>query len=299
MDVTWLAREAQHVHAIFENLFFTLMALFLTVGVLLEYFKMPLGGTPGFLQLVGRVFVASVLLIAFPEITNALADLSDGLAKDLGDVNNFHLILDRMGDKLHLLSASWVSVKDVLILSVSFITFFVLYISVYFMDACFMYAWTLLYVFSPLLIALFVFPATSGATKGLFRSLIEVSCWKCVWSVMATLLWSMAVSDVNSSGHEITFLSAIVLNLLLAFSILITPMLVRALANGTVSDLSGQMGGVIMAAAALTPAHVVAASKAPFTKPAGPAGMAAVHLAGRYRSYKERKNGRPVPGGNA
>lgn len=291
MDMSWIAREAQHVHGILEQFFFTLMALFLVLGVVLEYFKLPLGGSPAFLQLVGRVFVASVILIAFPEITNALADISDSLAKDLGDMNNFHLILDRMGQKLNGLSASWVSVKDILILSVSFITFFVLYISVYFADACFMYAWTLLYVFSPILIALFVFPATSGATKGLFRSLIEVSCWKIVWSVMATLLWSLAVSDINSGAHEINFLSAIVLNLLLAFSILMTPMLVRALANGTVSDLSGQMGSITMAAAALTPAHVMAATKMPIKKPAG---MAYTRIQQSYRSNKEKpKNGKP------
>ncbi len=287
MDPSWLAREAQHIHGIFEQLFFVLMTFFLVLGVVLEYFKMPLGGSPAFLQLVGRVFIASLMLVAFPEISNALADISDNLSRELGDVNNFHMILDRMGDKLHSLSASWVSVKDVLILSVSFITFFVLYVSVYFADACFMYAWTLLYVFSPLLIALFVFPATASATKGLFRSLIEVSCWKCVWSVMATLLWSMAVSDVNDPSHEINFLSAIVLNLLLAFSILITPLLVRALANGTVSDLTGQMGSIVMAASALTPAQVMAAGKLPVQKPIS---MAYSRLSSSYRSKTDRKN---------
>ena len=289
MDPSWLAREAQNVHGIFEQLFFVLMALFLVLGVVLEYFKMPLGGSPAFLQLVGRVFIASVLLVAFPEITNTLADATDALAKDLGDINNFHLILDRMGDKLHALSASWVSVKDVLILTVSFITFFVLYVSVYFADACYMYAWTLLYVFSPILIALFVFPATASATKGLFRSLIEVSCWKCVWSVMATLLWSMAVSDINDPSHDINFLSAIVLNLLLAFSILVTPLLVRTLVNGTVSDFTGQMGSIAMAAAALTPAQVMTAGKVPVQKPIR---MAYTRFSSSYRSKNDQKPSR-------
>lgn len=286
MDPSWLAKEAQNIHAIFEQMFFVLMALFLVIGVVLEYFKMPLGGSPAFLQLVGRVFIASFLLVSFPEITNTLADVTDALAKDLGDINNFHVILDRMGDKLHALSASWVSVKDVLILTVSFITFFVLYVSVYFADACFLYAWTLLYVFSPILIALFVFPATAPATKGLFRSLIEVSCWKCVWSVMATLLWSMAVSQINDPNQEINFLSAIVLNLLLAFSILVTPLIVRALANGSVSEFTGQMGSVAMAAAALTPAHVATAGKMPVQKPMR---MAYTRLSSSYRSKSDQK----------
>jgi hypothetical protein len=286
MDASWLAKEAHQIHGIFEQLFYSLIAFFLILGVVLEYFKLPLGGSPAFLQLVGRVFVAAMMLVAFPEISNFLADLSDSLAQELGDVNNFHLILNRMGDKLQSLSASWVSVKDVLILSISFLTFFILYIAVYFADACFMYAWTLLYVFSPLLIALFVFPATASATKGLFRSLIEVSCWKCVWSVMATLLWSLSVSDINGENHNINFLSAIVLNLLLAFSILVTPMLVRALARGTVGDLTGQMGGLIMGAAALTPTHLMAASKWSVRKPIS---TVSKQVARSYRSSQKEK----------
>ena len=49
---------------------------------------------------------------------------------------------------------------------ISFVTFFLLYISVYIADAAITYAWVLLYVFSPLFTALYVLPVTSGATKG-------------------------------------------------------------------------------------------------------------------------------------
>jgi hypothetical protein len=74
-------------------------------------------------------------------------------------------------------------------LILSFLTFFILYFSIHIADSFYIYVWVMLYVFSPLLIALYVLPVTASATSGLFRSLIEVASWKIVWSVIATLLW--------------------------------------------------------------------------------------------------------------
>src|ERR1035438_1208066 len=121
------------------------------------------------------------------------------------------------------------SVKEGLMLAVSFIAFFILYLSVHLADACMIYTWTLCYVFSPILIALFVLPQTAGATRALYRAIIEVSFWKIVWSVLATLLWSAALSDINKPGTDISFISAICFNLMLAFSLAVTPKVVHAL----------------------------------------------------------------------
>jgi hypothetical protein len=128
-------------------------------------------------------------------------------------------------------------------------------------DSFFLYTWMLLYVFSPLLVALFILPSTAAATKGLFRSMIEVCGWKIVWSVLASLLWSMALADINKPGHNISFLSAIILNILLAFSVLLTPLITRALLNGGVSQAANQMGGILLGAAALTPAAMTGNTK--------------------------------------
>lgn len=271
MDLSWLASEAQKIHNIFQNLFYGLMLLFLLLGVFIEYFKLPLGGTPAFVQLAGRALVAAFLMMALPEIMNAVADFSDALAKDLGDLNNFSLVLHKMGERLHTFTLSWVSVKNLLILAFSFITFFLLYASVYFANAAFLWAWTLLYIFSPILIVLFIFPATSSATKGLFRTVIEVSCWKLVWAVTATLLWSFGLSDFGTPDHDINFLTAAVLNIMFAISILITPKLVRSFATGTVGEMAGHIGDMVMGAVALTPAKVTAAAVAPAMGPASAA----------------------------
>ena len=181
-DLAWLATESQKIHQIFSSYFYLMVTVLLSVGVMIEYFKWPVGGVPSFGTLVGRALIAALILHAYPEITNTIADITDAVAQKLGDLNDFKLILDRMGDKLGELSWSWVSFKETIMLIISFLTFFLLYFSIHIADSFYIYVWVMLYVFSPLLIALYVLPQTAGATKALFRSLIEVASWKIVWS---------------------------------------------------------------------------------------------------------------------
>ena len=106
---------------------------------------------------------------------------------------------------------------------------------------------------SPLLVALFVLPVTAGATKQLFRSLFEVCAWKMVWGVLAAILWSFALSDINKPEHDVDFLTAIILNLMLAFSVIITPKITSAFLGGGISQVADSFGSTLLAAAAITP----------------------------------------------
>ncbi len=266
LDVSWLATEAQKLHSIFQNAFFVMLSAFLLLAVIMEFFKMPLGESPGFTTLLSRCLFATLILIALPEIMNFIGDATDSIVQEIGNLNQFKVVLDRMGDRLKELSWSWTSVKDMVLLVVSFLSFFILYITVYFADAAYLYCWTLIYVFSPLVLALYVFPATAGATSALFRSMIEVSLWKVCWSVMSTLLWSTALSDINRDPN-ITFLTAFVLNLMLALSVLLTPMVVKALLTSGTAALSSSLQNIVMAGAALTPASVVTKSIAAASLP--------------------------------
>jgi hypothetical protein len=245
MDFSWLSQQAQQVHAIFNGMFYVLVLTLLSLGILMEYFKWPLGGVPAFSQLIGRALVAAILLHSLPEVMNAIADVTDALSKQLGDFNQIKNVFDVMRQRLHEMSASWVSVKDSIIWIISFLGFYLLYITYFIAEACVLYGWTLLYIFSPLLIALFVLPATAGATKALYKSLIEISCWKIVWAVLATLMWSNALSQINQPATNIHIITVISYSLLLVFSILLTPYAVHALAGAGIASLA-------MAAGALT-----------------------------------------------
>ncbi len=261
MDMNWLAGEAKQIHDLFSALFYSIVVLLIGLGVVLSFFKLSIGQVPQFLSLVGRAIIAAFILAAFPEIMNALADITDQISKDVGQLNNFKLVVARLGEKVGTLTFSWVSVKDSVLLVVSYLTFFVLYVSVYVADAVYLLTWTLLYIFSPVLIAAFTLPSTAAATKGLFQSLIEVCLWKICWSVLAALLWSFALSEINSPKYDVDFLTAIVLNLMLAFSVLATPMVVRALVKGGMSSVASGMGAAVLSAAALTPTAMLTHGK--------------------------------------
>lgn len=262
MDMHWLASEAKQLHFLFASFFNSMVLTMIVGGVVVSFFKMPLGQVPEFLTLVGRAIIASFILAAFPEILNFMADLTDNLAATIGNLNNFKLVLSRLGEKIGQFTWSWVSVKDSVLLIISYLTFFILYVSVYVADAVYLLIWTLLYIFSPILIAAFTLPSLASATKGLFMSLVEVCLWKVLWSCLAALLWSFALSEINKPEYDVDFLTAILLNLLLAFSVLLTPMLVRSFLSGKLTQAAQNMGGMILGAAALTPTGMLANSKA-------------------------------------
>ncbi len=261
-DMNWLAAEARKIHEIFSQYFYLLVTVLLLLGIVVEYFKWPIGQVPQFSTLIGRALIAALLLHAYPEITNIIADVTDSVAQRLGDLNNFKLILDRMGDKLGELSWSWVSIKESIMLLLSFVTFFLLYISIYIADSFYIFVWVTLYVFSPLLIALYVLPVTASATTSLFRSLFEVAAWKIVWSVIATLLWSAALSKINQDESQINFLTAICFNIILAGSLLLTPFIVHGLMGAGMSQMTKDLGSLAIGGATLNPGTVVSASKA-------------------------------------
>ena len=262
MDMSWLSTEAKVIHEIFSSFFYSIVLLMITLGVVLNFFKMPMGQVPEFMQLVGRAIIAAFILAALPEIMNFLADITDQLSAQIGQLTNFKTVVGRLGEKVGTLTWSWVSFKDSVLLLISYLTFFILYVSVYIADAMYLLIWTLIYIFSPLLIAAFTLPSTAAATKGLFQSLIEVCLWKICWSVLAALLWSFALSEINKPEYDVDFFTAILLNIMLAFSVLLTPMLVKSLLKGGLSSSASAMGGAILGAAALTPGGMLAATKA-------------------------------------
>jgi len=257
MDANWLSSQARLIHEIFSSFFYSIVLLMITLGVVINFFKMPLGQVPEFFQLVGRAIIAAFILAAFPEIMNFLADTTDALAKEIGQINNFALVVHKLGEKIGTMTWSWVSVKDSILLLISYLTFFLLYISVYVVDSMYLLVWTLIFIFSPLLIAAFTLPSTAAATKGLFQSLIEVCLWKVCWSVLAALLWSFALSEINKPEYDVDFLTAIILNLMLAFSVLLTPMIVSSLLKGGFASQGSFMGSAVLAAAALTPTGIL------------------------------------------
>lgn len=263
MDIAWISSEAKQIHSIFVSMFYLLATLLLLVGVIIDYFKLPIGGVPAFPQLVGRALVAAILLSAYPEISNAVAAIADAIANQLGSLNSYHAVLQSAGDAIKEHSWSWTSVGDTLLSVVSFAAYGILYLTVFFFDAAIVYCLTLLYIFSPIMIVFFILPQTASLTGGLFRTLIEIATWKIVWCVLGTLLWSTALNNFKN-GSQGNFITMLALTLLLAFSLMLTPLVVRNLISGTLSSIAAQTAGLAatsMTAGLMGPAALAAGSK--------------------------------------
>lgn len=287
-NFSWLSQQAMQIHAIFNGVFYVLVLTLLSLGILMEYFKWPLGGVPAFSQLIGRAFIAAILLHSLPEIMNTIADITDAFTKQLGDFNQYKEVFNVMMHRLKDLTPSWLSAKDLAVWIISFLGFYLLYLTYFVADACILYGWTILYIFSPLLIALYVLPATAGATKALYKSLIEISCWKIVWSVLATLLWSTALSDINSSAANINIITVLSYCLLLAASIVLTPLAVRALAGSGITSIG-------MAAAGLAAAKALPIIRAAPRKAVNGTSKVASQLAKRSDKAQDKKLYRHSP----
>ncbi len=263
MDIGFISAEAKTLHSFFVSMFYMLSTILLLIGVLLEYFKMPVGGSLSFPQLVGRTFIAAILLAAYPEISNMVAAVADAVADKIGDLNSFHHLLESAGAALKEHSWSWTSVGDTLLSVVSYLAYFILYITVFFFDAAIVYCLVLLYIFSPLMIAFYILPQTAGMTTGLFRTLFEIATWKIVWSVLGTLLWSTALNNFKNPGQG-NFITLLALTLMLTLSVILTPMVVKSLISGALSGIAGQTAGLAamgLSAGFLSPAAVAGMAK--------------------------------------
>jgi hypothetical protein len=244
-DLSWLSNEAHGFHRVFEGAFYAMITCFLLFGTIIEFLKIPIGGQVGVGTLIGRVFIAILLLYTFKDVMNLLSELMDGLTTVLGAQNNFDLIREKMADKWkHEFSWSWTQLSKTLTMFISYAAFVLFHLSFYIANAFILFTWTILYVFSPVLIALFVLPQTAKATAGLYRSLIEVSCWKPVWSVLSTLLWSIGLSDIATTAETSNILTVLSYTLVFAGALLMTPLMVHALAGAGFSAMVSTVGAL-------------------------------------------------------
>lgn len=242
MDISWISSQAKEIHDFFVQIFYSLAVLLILVGVILDYFKLPIGGVPSFAVLVGRALVASILLIAYPQISNWVSTIADAVADHLGSANHYSKVLDAAGETLMNHSWSWTSIGDTVLSVAAMASYGILFLSVYFFDAAIIYCLVLLYIFSPLLIAFYILPQTASMTTGAFRTLFEIAAWKIVFAVMGTLLWSTALNSFEQKGQN--FITLLALSLMLAFSILLTPIVVKNLISGAISNIATQTAGL-------------------------------------------------------
>jgi hypothetical protein len=278
LDLNFLSLEAKRIHDIFQGSFYVIITTFVLISIVLDYFKLPLGGSMQFAPLISRIFIAVIMLLSFKEFQNTLGDVIDALTKEITDINQVNTVLKELSLKLHEFSWHnvWPFAKDSILALISFISIACMYYSVFICNGILLFTWTLLYVLSPILIAFFIFPQTSQVTKNLFSSLIQVSLWKIMWAILVALLWSTAFSNINKSDYHISYPSVIAFNLILASTIFKTPQIIGLLAGPGIAAFMSSFDKLNVGPVEVSPAST---GKALLFAGAGYAAGAASHAA--------------------
>lgn len=238
-----------------SQLFYVMLPLTILFSVVFGYLK---SGDPNYPDLLKRAFVAALLLASFPEVSNLILDICDGIALKIDNMSGLETFMRMAQEK----SQSYAHAKNVLLLKfddlfmavLSFGSFILLYIARYITIALYYFYWVLLSVCAPLMILCYVFPKTAGITANLYRGLIEVACWKILWAVMSAMLTSISFGNIYRT--EGSYLTLIVMNFVIAIALLFTPMIMRSLIGEGVQATAQTIGTTAALAMVAMPARL-------------------------------------------
>lgn len=240
-----------------SQLFYIMLPLAILFSVVFGYLK---SGDANYPDVIKRSFVAALLLASFPEVSNIILDICDGIALKIDNMSGLETFMRMAQEKSH----SYATAKNVLLLKfddlfmavLSFGSFIILYFARYITVALYYFYWVLLSICAPLMILCYIFPRTAGITANLYRGLIEVACWKIIWSVMSAMLASISFGDIYKTDGS--YLTLIIMNFVIAIAMLLTPMIMRSLIGEGVQATAQTIGTTAAVAMAGLPAKMMA-----------------------------------------
>lgn len=243
----------------FVTLYYLMLPVCFALSVALAWFRSP-QGSPEFMDSLKRVFVTTLLLAAFPEISKTILFIANGIAERIDSNAGLEQVIEAARAKVEDYSFSGKSVLiafgDLILATISFASFLTLYCARYLMIAIYHFYWVFYMVAAPLLLLFNVFAGTANITKNLFKGMIEVASWKIVWAILSAMMTSLSLGDAyKTEGNYVTL---IVLNFVIAIAMLFTPMFVKSLAEGGASSTAGMFGQAATAAMMATPARTAA-----------------------------------------
>ena len=241
----------------------SLLFVFFLLSLVFVYFKSP-QGSPDFLDVLKRLVIAMLLLVSFPTMSFYIQDVAQGMTHSISSVSGYGAFFDLLEKRIdEILKQGWsgsiFAFDDLLISLLSFLSYFLVYLSRFLMLALYQFYWALLIVLAPIMIAFFIFRKTAAITANLYKSLIEVSLWPFLWEIMGVMLKSLWAG--NKMVVEGNYLTVILLNLIIAIAMILTPYLVHSLMAGGLSATAGTIGGLGAATVLTAKAKMAGLSK--------------------------------------
>lgn len=247
------------LHQEFVRMYYLFLPVFFALAVVVAWVKSPTG-SPEFVDIIKRTVVATVLLVAFPDISKAILFVADGVAEKIDSMNSLDHVIRMAQEKSEGYSMSVSSIilqfNDLIIATLSFLSYIILYIARYITIAMYHFFWVFFSVSAPLLLLFNLFEGTQQITKNLFKGMIEVACWKIVWAILGAMLLALSFGDAYRA--EGNYLTLIVMNFVIAVAMLMTPMMVKSIVGSGLQSMSSALGAAAVTAIAAAPAKAAA-----------------------------------------
>jgi len=247
-----LGSLALKLHAELRNIYYLMLPVFFCLSLAITWLKTPTGG-PEFIESVKRAFIATLLLAGFQEITDSIIFVTNGLAEKISDMQGLDMFMQMAGDKAKSYTASPTSLvlgfNDLIIATLSFLSYIILYIARFLMVAVYHFSWVFLSLMAPILLLFHIF--SPKITLNLFRSMIEIASWKVVWAVLSAMLAALPFGNAYATSGN--YLTVIVLNFVIAIAMLCTPLVVKSLVGGGFSSFANSLGPLTAAAMIAAP----------------------------------------------
>ncbi len=240
-----------------------LLPLFL-LSVLMA-FSQDLGVEGAIVSRLKRLVTTAIILVAFPSLTGMIKNFGQEVALSIDNLQGIDAFLKAAGTKASSYSASVKSLldfgNDLIVSLLVTISYIFLYMARYLLVAFYHFYWMILVVTGPFLILGNLFESTSVLTKNLFKNLILVACWPIVWAILSAFLTALPFQDVyNIEGG---YTAVIVMNLILAVSLLFSPFMLGQFCEGTIIGAGSGMvsAGARAVTAFVAPKMALAAQK--------------------------------------
>ena len=251
------------LHQEFVRMYYLMLPVFFALAVVMAWFKNPTG-SPEFLGIIKRAIISTILLAAFPDTSKAILWIADVITERIDSINSLDTMIRMAQEKSESYTFSVTSVilqfNDLLIATLSFLSYLILYIARYLTIAMYHFFWIFFMVSAPLLLLFNLFEGTEQITKNLFKGMIEVACWKIVWAILGAMLTALSLGDAYQA--EGSYIVLIVMNFIIACAMLMTPMMVNAIAGKGVQSMSSALGAAAVTAMASAPGKAATSIRA-------------------------------------
>ncbi len=252
-----LGSLAKELHLEFVKMYYLFLPVFFVLAVVIAWFKSPIG-SPEFIDILKRAIVSTILLVAFPDIAQAIVYVADGVTLKIDNLNSLDLMIKMAKAKAENYSFSPTSIllqfNDLIIATLTFLSYLVLYIARYLTIAMYHFFWIFFMISAPLLLLFNIFKDTQHIAINLFKGMIEVASWKIVWAILGAMLTALSFGDAYQA--EGNYLTLIVMNFIIACAMLMTPLMVKSIVGSGVQSMSSTLGAASIAAMAAAPARV-------------------------------------------